>query len=60
MKSLLSNRGKTAWLSAFLLVLFGLFLFAALRSGPLAPVSVTTVRVERIELAPALSGIGSG
>ena len=58
MKSLLSNRAKTAWLSGFLLVLFGLFLFAALRSGPLAPVSVTTLRVERIELAPALSGIG--
>lgn len=58
MKSLLTNRGKTAWLSAFLLVLLGLFLFVALRSGPLAPVPVTMLRVERIELSPALSGIG--
>lgn len=58
MKSLLSNWGKTAWLSAFLLLLFGLFLFVALRSGPLAPVPVTAVQVERIELAPVLNGIG--
>ncbi len=58
MKSFLANRGKTLWLSAFLLALFGLFLFVALRSGPLAPVPVTSVRVERIELAPVLSGIG--
>jgi RND family efflux transporter MFP subunit len=58
MKSLLGNRGKTLWLSAFLLALFGLFLFVALRSGPLAPVPVTSVQVERIELAPALTGIG--
>lgn len=58
MKSLISNRGKTLWISAFLLVLTGLFLFVALRAGPLAPVAVTMVRVERIELAPALSGIG--
>lgn len=58
MKSFLANRGKTLWLSAFLLALFGLFLFVALRSGPLAPVPVTSVQVERIELAPALSGIG--
>lgn len=58
MKSFLGNRGKTLWLSAFLLALFGLFLFVALRSGPLAPVPVTSVQVERIELAPALTGIG--
>ncbi|MBP6300296.1 MAG: efflux transporter periplasmic adaptor subunit, partial [Arenimonas sp.] len=58
MKSLLSNRGKTLWISAFLLVLIGLFLFVALRAGPLAPVPVTLVRVERIELAPVLTGIG--
>ncbi len=58
MKSLLSNRSKTLWISAFLLVLIGLFLFVALRAGPLAPVPVISVRVERMELAPALSGIG--
>ena len=48
MKSLLTNRGKTAWLSTFLLVLLGLFLFAALRSGPLAPVSVTWTEISSV------------
>lgn len=58
MKSFLSNRGKTILLSAFILTLLGLFLLVAFRSGPLAPVLVTKTQVDRIELSPALNGIG--
>ena len=51
---------KRTWgllLAAALLV--GLFVWVALRAGPLAPVQVTVARVESKPLTPALFGIGT-
>jgi RND family efflux transporter MFP subunit len=42
-----------------LLPLLILFVYVALRSGPLAPVPVTVTRVEHQSIAPALFGIGT-
>lgn len=46
-------------LAAFLLLLVGLLAYVALRAGPLAPVLVTLVTVERLELRPTLFGLGT-
>ncbi|MBI2381317.1 MAG: efflux RND transporter periplasmic adaptor subunit [Gammaproteobacteria bacterium] len=46
-------------LAAIALPLLGLFVVAALRTGPLAPVAVTTAAVETRALAPALFGIAT-
>lgn len=46
-------------LIAVLVPLAALFVWVALRSGPLAPVPVTVVRVESHSIAPALFGIGT-
>ncbi|MBN8441817.1 MAG: efflux RND transporter periplasmic adaptor subunit [Thauera sp.] len=50
---------RTLVLAAVLLPLLLLFIYAALRSGPLAPVSVTVVAVESHPITPALFGIGT-
>ena len=42
-----------------LLPLLALFVYVALRSGPLAPVSVTVAKVENHSITPALFGIGT-
>jgi len=42
-----------------LLPLLVLFVYVALRSGPLAPISVTVTRVESRSVAPGLFGIGT-
>ncbi|MDO5693767.1 MAG: efflux RND transporter periplasmic adaptor subunit [Pseudomonadota bacterium] len=52
-------RGRTLALIAILVPLLALFAYAALRSGPLAPVAVTVTTVESRAVAPALSGIGT-
>ncbi len=39
--------------------LLALFIYVALRSGPLAPTAVTVTRIETRSLAPALFGIGT-
>lgn len=39
--------------------MLALFVYAALRSGPLAPVAVTVATVESRAITPALSGIGT-
>jgi RND family efflux transporter MFP subunit len=44
---------------AVVIPLLALFLYVALRSGPLAPVPVTLAKVENKALAPALFGIGT-
>lgn len=49
---------RSLGLVALLLPLLGLLVHVALRSGPLAPVAVTLVRVEQRALQPALFGIG--
>lgn len=57
MKSLPLTR-RTLALALVLVPLFALFVYVALRSGPLAPVPVTVAAVEVRSITPALSGIG--
>lgn len=52
-------RSRSLALWAVTLPLLALFVFVALRSGPLAPVDVTVAAVESKALAPALFGIGT-
>ena len=50
---------RTLLLLLVLLPLLALFIYVALRSGPLAPVPVTITTVEKRSIAPALFGIGT-
>ena len=50
---------RTWTLVGVMVPLLALFAYVALRSGPLAPVSVTTTTVESRPLSPALFGIGT-
>lgn len=50
---------RTLVLAAILVPMVLLFIYAALRSGPLAPVAVTVEKVESRPLAPALFGVGT-
>ncbi|HKL83493.1 MAG TPA: efflux RND transporter periplasmic adaptor subunit [Desulfobacter sp.] len=50
---------RTLALTAVLFPLLALFVYVALRSGPLAPVSVVLATVENKSLSPALFGIGT-
>lgn len=50
---------RTLAILVVLLPLLALFVYVALRSGPLAPVLVTVTRVENQSIAPALFGIGT-
>lgn len=50
---------RTLALIAVLVPLLVLFVYVALRSGPLAPVSVVLTTVENKSLSPALFGIGT-
>ncbi len=52
-------QGRTLALIAVIIPLALLFVYTVLRSGPLAPVAVTTTTVQSRALAPALSGIGT-
>ena len=44
---------------AAVVVLLALFVYGILYAGPLAPVAVTVVKVERQSIRPALFGIGT-
>lgn len=59
MKRFLSMNGRKLALIAVLVPLLALFIYVALRSGPLAPVPVTVTTVESSAIAPALFGIGT-
>jgi RND family efflux transporter MFP subunit len=59
MKQFLSTHGRTMMLAGILLPLFGLFAYVTMRSGPLAPIPVTLMTVERREITPSLFGIGT-
>lgn len=59
MKRLLSLQGRTLTLLAVIVPLLALFVYVALRAGPLAPVAVTVATVEDTSVAPALFGIGT-
>jgi len=50
---------RTLAIMAVLLPLLALFVYVALRSGPLAPVTVTVSTVEERAIAPGLFGIGT-
>jgi len=51
-------RGRTVGLLLGAAGVVGLFLFVAMRSGPLAPVAVTVARVEARPVTPSLFGVG--
>lgn len=59
MKQFLSRHGRILALVGVLVPLIALFVYVALRSGPLAPVLVTVAAVEEKSIAPALFGIGT-
>lgn len=50
---------RTLAILVVLLPLLTLFIYVALRSGPLAPVPVTVARVDNQSISPALFGIGT-
>lgn len=50
---------RTLALFAVIIPLLALFVYVALRSGPLAPVPVTVAAVEERSIAPGLFGIGT-
>ena len=52
-------QGRTLALLAVVVPLLALFVYVALRAGPMAPVSVTLASVEQKALTPALFGIGT-
>ncbi len=52
-------QGRTLALLTIIVPLFMLFVYVALRSGPLAPVAVTVTTVDAKPIAPALFGIGT-
>jgi RND family efflux transporter MFP subunit len=58
MKNILSMRGRTFVLVAASVALLALFIYGILRLGPLAPVSVTVIKIENQSITPALYGIG--
>lgn len=59
MKSFFSTHRRTLTLIGVLLPLLGLFVYVALRSGPLAPVPVTLATVARQAITPSLFGVGT-
>lgn len=59
MKRFLSINGRKLALAVVLVPLLVLFIYVALRSGPLAPIPVTVTTVENRAIAPALFGIGT-
>ncbi len=52
-------KGRTVAMIGVLVPLLVLFIYVALRSGPLAPVPVTVALVENLAIMPALFGIGT-
>jgi HlyD family secretion protein len=60
MKNYFSSISRRALaLGAAVAVLLALFAYGILRAGPLAPVPVTVIKVEKQAIAPALFGIGT-
>jgi len=54
-----SFKGRTLALIAVIVPLLALFVYVVFRSGPLAPVAVTTTQVVTKQLTPGLFGIGT-
>ena len=57
--SLFPVRGRTVALVAVIVPVLAVFIYVALRSGPLAPVAVKTTRVASLSIEPDLFGIGT-
>lgn len=57
--NILPLHGRTLALIGVVLPLLALFVYVALRSGPLAPVAVTVATVEARPVSPALFGVGT-
>lgn len=55
----LKLHGRSIALIAIIVPLLAVFAYVAMRSGPLAPVKVTVVRVQEGTVSPALFGIGT-
>lgn len=55
----LAIKGRTLAIIAVIVPLLALFIYVALRSGPLAPVLVTVTKVENRAISPAIFGIGT-
>lgn len=55
----LSGKVRTLALVAAFALLLAAFLYVAARSGPLAPIAVTVIKVAKQPLTPALFGIGT-
>jgi RND family efflux transporter MFP subunit len=55
----LALKGRTLTIAVVLLPLLLLFVYVAVRSGPLAPVAVTVATVDTRALAPELFGVGT-
>src|SRR3990167_4595450 len=51
--------GRSLAIAAVILALAALLAYVALRSGPLAPVAITVVKVESRALRPSLFGVGT-
>ena len=56
---MLRFQGRTLALLGVVIPLLALFVYVALRSGPLAPVAVTVSTVEASPISPALFGVGT-
>ena len=57
--NIMNMNRRTLLMFAVLTPLLILFIYVGMISGPLAPVSVTTVKVESRSISPALFGIGT-
>ncbi len=55
----LSVRGRTLALVAVIVPVLAVFIYVALRSGPLAPVAVRTFQIRSQSVAPSIFGIGT-
>lgn len=52
-------QGRTLAVLAVIISLLAVFIYVGLRSGPLAPITITTATVESRSISPALFGIGT-
>nr|WP_315483231.1 efflux RND transporter periplasmic adaptor subunit [uncultured Undibacterium sp.] len=59
MKQVIRQYGRKFALAIVMIFMLGLLGFVFLRSGPLAPISVTAVNVEKRTIQPSLFGIGA-
>lgn len=59
MKQALTSHLRSISIGAVLLLMLGLLAYVALRTGPLAPVPVRVITIEKRAISPSLFGIGT-